>query len=191
MSYFNRNKWWGIAFLVLLALNIATLSAFWLLKDKRNGPPPAQRSGVVDFLVTELGLDSAQSNTLKELNEIHQRDMKEIRRNNREAKNSFFDLLSEPTVTDSVLHLAAENAVKYEVETDMLTFRHFQKIRQLCTDEQKEKFDQVIKQVLRMMAPPQPGNRNGPPQRREGGRPDDGPPPHRDDKEGPPPPPEK
>ncbi len=187
MSYFNRNKWWGIAFLVLLALNIATLSAFWLLKDKRGGPPPAQRAGVVDFLVTELGLDSAQRDALKELNETHQRDMKEIRRNNREAKNSFFDLLSESNVTDSVLHLAAQNAVKYEVETDMLTFRHFQKIRQLCTDEQKEKFDQVIKQVVRMMAPPQPGNRQGPPPGREGGRPENGPPP-RGEREGPPPP---
>lgn len=62
MSYFNRNKWTSIAFLLLIALNIVTLSTFWLMREKEMGRPGGNQPALVDFLVTELGLDSAQKN---------------------------------------------------------------------------------------------------------------------------------
>jgi hypothetical protein len=191
MSYFNRNKWWAIAFVLLIAFNVATLIAFWLIRDRRPGPPPAQGSGVVDFLSKELGFDSVQKQKLAHLYELHQAKMKGIRQNNREAKNTFFDLLQQPAIPDSVLQKAANESAKYDSETDMLTFRHFQQVRALCTETQKKKFDSVIKEVLRMIAPPMPpGNQPGPPPRRGEGMPD-GPPPGGDDRRPPPPPPQQ
>jgi uncharacterized protein YpmS len=41
MSYFTGNKTWAIVFLLLIALNVATLATFWLVKERRPGPPPA------------------------------------------------------------------------------------------------------------------------------------------------------
>jgi periplasmic protein CpxP/Spy len=160
MSYFNRNKWWTIAFLLLVALNIATLSAFWIMRDKRSGPPPAIRGGVTDFLVKELELDSVQKQQLQQLVEEHRRQVRDIRRTNREAKDAFFALLKEPGIDDTTLANAARNATLPDQLMDIYTFRHFQKVRALCNDVQKRKFDAIIQEVLRMSAPP-PGPPSG------------------------------
>ncbi len=181
MSYFNRNKWRAVAFLLLIVLNIATLTALWLLKDKRPGPPPVMQSGVVNFLAKELGFDSLQKQKLVVLYKEHQTKMQEVRKGNHEAKDAFFGLLQQHDIPDSVIQKAAKESAKYDSETDVLTFRHFQQIRNLCTDTQKEKFDGVIKQVLRMIAPPPPGSQQGPPPPRNG----DGM--HDDDRRPPPP----
>jgi hypothetical protein len=189
MSYFNRIKWWGVALILLVVLNLYTLTSIWLLKSARpkDGGPP--QSGVVDFLVRELGFDSVQKQALIKLRSEHQQQMMKIRRNNRDAKNEFFSLLDQQNLTDSALEKAARASVYYDEQTDMLTFRHFQAIKQLCTESQKQKFDHVIQEVLRMMAPEPPGGnpQRPPPRRRPGDRPppdghrppppEDGPPP--------------
>ena len=188
MSYFNRNKWWAIAFLLLMAFNVATLIAFWMIRDKRSGPPPGQGIAVVEFLSKELGFDSVQKEKLAHLHDVHQMNMRELRKNNREAKNDFFDLLHQPDIADSTLQKAAQASVKYEAETDMLTFRHFQQVRALCNETQKKKFDSVIQEVLRMNAPPPPGTHAGGPPPRRGEGMHDGPPPAGGDERRPPPP---
>lgn len=168
MSYFNRNKWWAIAFLILIALNIATLTTFWLLKEKRGSPGPGSGLRVADFLVKELGFDSIQKQKLLQLRDEHQRKISDLRKGNREVKDAFFDLLKQPGIADSTVERVANRSFIFDEQSAVLTFRHFQQIRNLCNDEQKKKFDAVIHEVIRMMAPPQPG----PPFRR-----DDGPPP--------------
>ncbi len=175
MSYFNRNKWWAIAFLILVALNIATLAAFWILKDKQEVNQPGMRSGAADFLVKELGFDSVQKQQLQSLILEHRMQVAEVRRNNREAKDSFFSLLKEPNIDDATLAVAVRNATQPDQLMEIHTFRHFQKIRALCTDVQKRKFDTIIHEVLRMNAPP--GNGGPPPFRGDGPPRGEGPPP--------------
>lgn len=188
MSYFTRNKTWAIVFLLLIALNVATLATFWLVKERRPGPPPVPQSGVVDFLTKELGFDSAQKSELVKLHESHQEKMREVRKHNRDAKDAFFALLQQHDIADSVIEKAAKESAKYDSETDVLTFHHFQQVRNLCNETQKKKFDSVIQQVLRMIGPPQ-GKPQGPPPHRGEDMPD-GPPPG-DDRRGPPPPPQQ
>lgn len=180
MSYFNRNKWWAIAFLLLIALNVATLGTFWLVKERRNDPPPQQQSGVVSFLVQELSFDSIQKQKLVNLVNAHRQRIREVRKNSRDAKDAFFSMLKENEIADSAIENAAKESAHYDAETDVLTFKHFRDIRNLCTPAQKEKFDQIIQQVLRMLAPPQPGKPQGPPH--------DGPPPGEEGQRPPPPP---
>ena len=183
ISYFNSRKWLALLIILLVALNVATITAFWLLRERRPGPPPSQNN-VAAFLVKELGFDSAQKQQLEQLVEQHRRQVMDIRRNNRAAKDSFFALLNEPTVGDSVLAAAATRATAPDRQMDMYTFRHFQQVRALCTPAQKIKFDAVIKEVLRMTAPPQ--DQHGPPPGGRGERPGPGGPPP-DGGQGPPP----
>ncbi len=186
MSYFNRNKWTAIAFLLLIALNIITLSTLWIMHERETGRPAGNQPELVDFLVKELGLDSAQKKQLIVLRDEHRQQMQAIRRNNRDAKNAFFDLLQQEDLTDTALAAAAKEAARYDAETDMLTFRHFQKIRALCNAEQQVRFESVIRQVLRMMAPPPGRPQGGPPPGREGEKPG-GPPPGEERRSAPPP----
>ncbi len=191
MSYFNRNKGWAIAFLLLIFLNIATLTALWLMKDGRPLPflkDKDPKSGVVDFLVKELGFDSLQKQKLISLRDAHQQKVKELRKNNREAKDAFFALLQRSDLPDSVVANGAKEAARYDQELDVLTFQHFREIRNLCNEEQKKKFENVIREVLKMIGPPQGGRPQGPPPPGPGGERPDGPPPPDDDRSGPPPP---
>jgi len=187
MSYFNRNQWTTIAFLLLIALNIISLSTLWIMHERETGRPAGNQPALVDFLVAELGLDSVQKKQLIVLRDEHRQNMQTIRRKNRDAKNAFFDLLQED-ISDTALAAAAKEAARYDAETDMLTFRHFQQIRALCNAEQKIKFESVIRQVLRMMAPPLPGRpQGGPPPPGRDGEKQDGPPPGEEGQAPPPP----
>ncbi len=182
MSYFNRNRWWVIAFIVLVLMNIATVATLWLVKDNRPQQRMGPGSGVGDFLSKELGFDSVQKKQLLQLRAEEQQQMMDIREKTRDAKDALFALLKDPSVTDSVIEKATKASSFNDQQMDLVTFHHFQKLRNLCTPAQKEKFDAIIKEVIRSMAPPPPGSHPGPP-------PHDGqgpPPPH--DGQGPPPP---
>lgn len=187
MNYFSRNKIWGIAFLLLVLLNIAALVTFWIMREGPAGPRGGEmKQGVVDFMVKELGFDSVQKEQLMQLRKTYQEEMREVRSRNRDAKNDFFALLPQSGISDTALENAAHAAVVYDIKTDMLTFRHFQAVRKLCNAEQQKKFDAVIQEVLRMSAPGGPGNRPGPRGAMGGERPE-GPPPPGDRREPPPP----
>lgn len=38
-------------------------------------------------------------------------------------------------------------------QIELITFAHFQKVRELCNDDQKKKFDEVIQEALKSMGP--------------------------------------
>lgn len=188
MNYFARNKWAAIIILLLVALNVATLASFWLLRDR----PPARGenpSGAMEFLVKELGFDSVQKQKLLLFKQDHRRKMEEVRRKNKEVKEALFELLKNSDTPDSVIEKAAQASVVYDVQTEIITFKHFQQIRGICTEEQKKKFDAVIEQVLHMLAPRPPGAQPQGPPRGPGGEHPDGPPPP--DGQRPPPPPQQ
>lgn len=155
MNYLMKTKWLPVILVVLVLMNIITISAFWLF----NNPP---KGGAITFLVTELAFDSLQRQQLNLFTEEHRSETRDIRKLNRDAKNAFFDLLKETNVSDSVLETAARRSVYYDAEMVKSTFRHFKKIRSICTPAQREKFDQIIHDVLRMQAEkPGPPPHNG------------------------------
>ena len=70
---------------------------------------------------------------------------------------------------------AADEILVVKEKEELAMFYHFQKVRALCDEKQKQKFDEIIKEAARMMGSKQ----------REG----QGPPPRREAEDGPPPPP--
>jgi periplasmic protein CpxP/Spy len=164
MNYFNKNKWWLIAVIVLMAINTATLTIFWLERKGQGlllgGKPKGAEAQA--FLVKELVLDSVQQVQYLELVKAHRKSTNEIKRELKNAKDGFFNLLSDSTASEATIKQAADNASAIETQLDLLTFKHFQQIRSICTPVQKTKFDSIIKTVVRMMGPNQQ-RRQGPP----------------------------
>lgn len=174
MNSSSKNKLLSWLVILLLVANAATITMFWLGKKH---PPLPPKGTPNEFLIKELKLDAKQQEQLAVLVKAHRQAAEPLRKKIKEAKDSFFDLLQQSSVTDSTRKVAAMAASAISEELDLLTLDHFQKIRALCTPEQQRKFDSIIHQVTSMMAPPQP---NGP-----GGRPQ-GPPPEGPDGERPP-----
>ena len=165
MSNTTNNRWLTIITLLLLTANIVTLALLWTNKkpDKEhfNPPPPPQPGGqVFEFITRELQLDSTQQETYRKLRDEHQSQVRPLQDSIGRAKDSFFDLLKQETVADSLVESASKKIGNLEQQRDIFTFRHFQKLRAICNKEQKIKFDSVIQQALRQMAPPR-GSRPG------------------------------
>jgi protein CpxP len=194
MNNFTNNRWLSVITLLLLTANIVTLALLWTHKpgdrgDKNPPPPPGQ---VFEFVSHELKLDSTQQEAYKKLRDEHQAAQKPLQDSIRNAKDAFFALLQQGNPPDSLVQSYSKKASDAAQQLEVLTFKHFQKLRALCNAEQQKKFDSIIQDVLRRMAPQKP---QGPPPGREGDRPDrdrmpppdhDGPPPP--DHNGPPPP---
>lgn len=165
MNNSTNNRWLSVVTLLLLTANIVTLALLWTNKNKETGGdkflPPAQgRGDVFEFLTNELKLSSAQQEAYRKLRDEHQAGQKELQDNIRKAKDALFSLLKQPGVTDSLIHMYSRKAVEADQQLDEFTFRHFQKLRAICNAEQQEKFDKIIQDALRRMAPPK---RQGPP----------------------------
>ena len=169
-----KNKLLTWLVILLLIANTATITMFWL--GKRKPPPP--KGTAHEFLVKELKLDAKQQVQLEVLVKEHREAAEKFREKIKEAKDSFFNLLQQPAVPDSIKRSAAAAVSAVTEQLDLLTLDHFQKVRALCTPDQQKIFDNIIHQVTRMMAPPQPG---GPGRGPQGPPPPDGerpPPPH-------------
>ena len=187
MTNSTNNRWLTIITLFLLTANIVTLALLWTNHKRDKGsdnrlPPP--NGQVFQFLTNELKLDSTQQQAYHKLRDEHQSGIRPIQDSIRKAKDALFLLLQQPDVDEATIQAAAKRASESQQQLDLFTFRHFQKVRAICTTDQQKKFDTVIQEVLRKMA--RGKNRQGPPPK-EGDGPGRMPRPHPGD-EGPPPP---
>ena len=184
MNSIAKNKWWAIAFVVLIIMNISTITVIWLMhNDDRRIPGNQKGGGSGYYLSKQLGFDSVQKQKLLEILKNNQEQLKDARGKIRDAKDAFFELLKVNDVSDSLIQHTSLQAALQDQAIDIISFKNFQQIRSLCTPEQKIKFDGLIKEIIHSIGPPPKEPRQPPP-------PPDGDRPPRDiEKNGPPPPP--
>lgn len=156
----------NIIIIVLLLANVVTLGLFWF---KRPPHPFPEKDGVIGFLSNELNFDDKQQAELKKLVDEHRNSTEATREKVKEQKDAFFDLMKNENISDSMINSASFNAIDAQRQMDISVFKHFQKIRALCNETQRKKFDSIIKDALHRMArpqgpPPQAGGPEGPPQ---------------------------
>ena len=174
----------AIALAILLVANIATIIVFWTMKATPPPPPntPKQPAPPASFLTKELNFTSAQQRQFEQLRNEHQQQVHSLRDSMRVAKDLFFGLMNNDKVSDEDLQNAAAKASNYQQQMDIITFKHFKKVKAICTPEQQQNFDKIIQQVIRQIAPrpERHGRQPGPPPGgQEPGEPDGhgGPPP--------------
>jgi protein CpxP len=173
MNYFDKPKIMGILILLLLVLNFGTLAFMWFNKPfhppgmemRRDGPPPPGNEGERpgEFLIHELNLSQNQLADFIKLRDEHQNAIKQVLEDTKKNKDDLFKMLSAPQVDSVKLNQLTDNIAKDQKQLELATFNHFQKVRVMCDDNQKKKFDEIIGDVLKMMAGPPPGPKGPPP----------------------------
>lgn len=153
----NKTLTWIVV--LLLIGNVTSIAIFWI---NRNTPALSPKGTPAAFLIKELKLDKRQQEQLEILVTQHKEQVPSIRKKVRESKEALFDLLKQYNVSDSVKKAALKSVSINTEILDSITFEHFKKIRELCTAEQKIKFDQIIHQVTSMKAQQRPGDGPGP-----------------------------
>lgn len=181
MNYFDKNKMLSAAVILLLIINLGILGLLWydrsqkisaperMPKEERMHPPgvmpPPDRmqsdGGPKEFLIRELNLNEKQKTDYLRLVEEHQADMKRIKEKIRNEKDELWNNFSKSDKNTNAEELIASKIGEDQKQIELITFRHFKNVRELCDADQKEKFDEVIKEALRMMGRnnPPPGSR--------------------------------
>lgn len=146
------------------------MGLFWWKKE--NGSIPVHRASgdVASFIINELKLDSSQQQIFKTLREEHHEKAMQLRDELRQSKDAIFILLNNENAADTIVKKAVAHAAAIEQQLDLITFEHFKKLRAICTQEQKKKFDEIIQQALRMQGGQRPDNNFRPPLRDRNGK---------------------
>jgi periplasmic protein CpxP/Spy len=188
MSMLFKNKLLTGLVILLLIANITTI--IMLIVGMRKNHVAENALQPSEYLIKELDFNDAQKEQYKLLITDHRKHTKAIRDEIKTEKDIFYALLSKEQISDSIKNDITEKIASLNTRLDNVTFDHFKAVRKICTPVQQLQFEQVIKEVIRMMnrpAPrgqrPPPGARDnlhqGPPEgERQAGPPGDEPPPN-------------
>jgi protein CpxP len=168
----NRNftllKW---SVVVLVVLNIVLMASMWIRPGgHRHGPPPPHPGpgGPKMMIIEELKFTKEQTSKFETLVDEHRKAMRELEEKSRELREEYFSLLASDSPDQKKKEELETTIANNQKAIDVVTFDHFKQVRELCTPEQKKRFDEIIGDIIKHMRGP-----HGPPP----------PPPH-----GPPPP---
>ncbi len=157
----NNTKFLKVIIFLLLLINISTIAFMWF-----NRPQPKDNVG--DFFAKELHFTEKQKEQFIILRDEHREQRQSLRAENKEKHDAYFDLLKNPTTDSVAIKRAVSELLKIKEKEELGTFYHFQKVRTICDENQKEKFDEIIGEASRMMAPRPPRGGQGPPRGEEG-----------------------
>lgn len=146
----NKITSWIIA--ILIIANIATLLYFWVghfRNQKMNSPR--------EFLAKKLNFSDNQKSIYFNLAKEHNQSANKIRAQIKIDKDNFFKLLQSDQISDSVRNNEALKVSISIQSLDILTFEHFKKVRAICSEEQKPKFDELIQKMVNSVNSPQQG----------------------------------
>ena len=148
----EKTKLLTTAVIGLLLLNVGLLAFLW--SGGVQGRPPEGGSGeqtkALDYLMDELTFDASQRAACSQFLQNHRRRMDSLQNQNRMNRDILYDHLKtgDSTAALSIGHV--------QTQVELEAFNYFRNIRAVCRDDQKELFDRVIYDAMRMMRPPKP-----------------------------------
>jgi protein CpxP len=152
----ESSKFLKVVIVILLLINIATLGFMFMQRPPHGGPPPPMDAG--NYIAHKLNFTNDQQDKLEQLRDENRNIIENLRRHSKDLHDDYFDLLQNQLVDSNNVNVRADSILANQKQIELATFYHFQKIRAICTTDQQKKFDDIIKDALRMMAPrPGPG----------------------------------
>jgi periplasmic protein CpxP/Spy len=172
----TKNKVLYIVLAVLVLLNIVSLGSMWFMKCRDRVHPPfgpgmqpqfgmhQQHPGMQPFmdgkmfLAEELKFTPEQNEKFAKLRDEHFTSSRKLIEEMQKSMDDMMELLkTKDGDTKAEEYAAKTSAIQKELQ--LSAYKHFKNIRDICDDKQKEKFDVLIKDITKMMAPqgPPPG----------------------------------
>lgn len=150
---------------LLLMINAATLGFVWYTTfNLRVNPPlnPPRQDNGKSFLAEELGFTGEQSQKFEALKKEHHEGFEKIMNQTKDLKDQLFECIK--TGDDAKAKEIAAKLSDINKSTELMTYEHFKEIRKICSEEQKVKFDRILKDLVRGLetqSPPLNGMQQG------------------------------
>ena len=151
MSYLKNYKLLLVIISVLLLANIGLLYFFVFNKPTHPHKPSKEemRKAAIEKVKKEVGLNDEQAVVYDSLRIKQFEKMRPMFEDLVKAKEEYFSLIYQQGVSDSVLNAYSAKIGEKQMALDVNTFRYFQSIKALCTEEQKPKMDSFIQQIVK------------------------------------------
>lgn len=145
-------KFYKIAIVLLLLLNIGTLSFLWMHR-----PPPPDQRGPFQFLIRATGMDEEQQKAYAQLRDKHRSQVEAFKTQNSALRKQLFGLLAQQGAGDPMVLQLTDSIASIKRQEEILTYEHFRQVRAICRPDQQTRFDAAIGEAIQSMAPPPPG----------------------------------
>ena len=141
---------------ILLVANIALLIFCFWMKEPAKKNQAADKPGrvVATFLEKEIGFDSVQMKQFDQMHDAHRAKMRPLFDSLRAAKERFYELLNDSSAKDAILENYTGVIGQRQQIVDREIFKHFKKIREICTPAQQPLYDSLVQGFLRKMIIP-------------------------------------
>jgi protein CpxP len=131
----------------LLIINISILCLMFLGKPKHPGPPKVR-----DEVIEKLELNDNQILIYDQLIQWHQKEIMKAEAEMMRLKKQLYIGLakgSDKCVKEDLIGKIAQ----VDIEIENIHYQHFQDIRDLCSEEQKIKFEKLVLQIAEHFRP--------------------------------------
>ncbi len=129
--------------LIFLIISNGFFLVHYLGKPKRKGHKPES------FITKKLNFDEKQMIDYQSISDLHFDKMQSISKNIRSLKEAMFSKISDQNVSQSYLDSITDLIAVQEKEKDLEIFKHFQKVRRICNEEQKERFTKIVSDAMK------------------------------------------
>ena len=143
----TKNKSLIAIIIFLLITNIAVL-VFFLFVNVPGKKTHSREDGISTFLKKDIQFDEKQMEAYKTLKDKHIQSLKPVFEEMRSAKDSFYNLLYQTSISDSAITDKAGTIGDKQTYLDVKMLQHFKNVRALCTPDQLPKFDSLFKNVI-------------------------------------------
>lgn len=154
MNYFTKNKMFFWCMIILVVLNIATLTSFWLGKSKVIPPiAPRQRADGQRIMQEQLELSDEQAQQFEQIRNEHFMRTRPLQDDTHKIR---LDLLNETFVSEPdktrIKNLFTELENK-QSQFEKNLFRHFQELKEACNEQQAEELEIMLRNLIENTRP--------------------------------------
>ncbi|UII29344.1 periplasmic heavy metal sensor [Fulvivirga maritima] len=144
----NKNRLLTVLVIVLAVMNLALISFWWYSKpeQKQNKKWPNRGKRVESFFSRQLGLTEDQAQAFETERKEHFKATMPIVKEVQSEKKKIVSMLGQGA--DSLqIEAVLQSINDKNNDLERLNFWHIRNLREICTDEQKPKFDKIIKRM--------------------------------------------
>jgi periplasmic protein CpxP/Spy len=155
MNYFTNQKLLIWSVIILVILNLATLSTFWFFGKRMHHQRQGKHGNEViqKFLSHELNLSKEQEIKFIQSDKIFLSKIAIVFESIHNQKfllsEKKYNIILDTLAVDSIIKIIAKNYADIE----KLTYYHFKEISDFCNEKQREKLKLIQKRLLKFCEP--------------------------------------
>ncbi|WMJ72633.1 Spy/CpxP family protein refolding chaperone [Cytophagaceae bacterium ABcell3] len=134
-------KFLKIAVVLLLIINIATLTYMFYLSDR---PTHERIRRPHTMLIERLNMTEDQQEKYEQLRSEYRQELRTLRIEKMKARKQTFLLLQDTQPDTMKAQNLTREAADIQQQMELITFNHFKNIKNFLTEEQKEQFNEFV-----------------------------------------------